>query len=142
MVIAVSDHGNSGISIGNSNTTKGYDTTPVSAYIDPLKKAKMTVEGATGKLKDDLSNIEEAAKLYGLDDLTPAEKEQLKSVKNKKKRLHYSPSCSATEPTSDSQQAVIQVKMSSCIRTVPKSRRGSSITPASLKRWQKQWAST
>ncbi|MED4302916.1 alkaline phosphatase, partial [Bacillus licheniformis] len=28
MVIAVSDHGNSGISIGNSNTTKGYDTTP------------------------------------------------------------------------------------------------------------------
>ena len=50
------------------------------AYIDPLKKAKMTVEGATGKLKDDLSNIEEAAKLYGLDDLTPAEKEQLKSV--------------------------------------------------------------
>ncbi|MEC1476573.1 alkaline phosphatase [Bacillus haynesii] len=84
MVIAVSDHGNSGISIGNSNTTKGYDTTPVSAYVDPLKKAKMTVEGATGKLKDDLSNIEEAAKLYGLDDLTPAEKEQLKSVKNKK----------------------------------------------------------
>lgn len=84
MVIAVSDHGNSGISIGNSNTTKGYDTTPVSAYVDPLKKAKMTVEGATGKLKDDLSNIEEAAKLYGLDDLTPAEKKQLKSVKNKK----------------------------------------------------------
>ena len=40
MVIAVSDHGNSGISIGNSNTTKGYDTTPVSAYVDPLKKLK------------------------------------------------------------------------------------------------------
>ncbi|ATH92303.1 alkaline phosphatase [Bacillus glycinifermentans] len=84
MVIAVSDHGNSGISIGNSNTTKGYDSTPVSAYIDPLKKAKMTLEGATGKLKDDLSNIEEAAQLYGLDNLTASEKEQLKGAKDKK----------------------------------------------------------
>ncbi|MED1739642.1 alkaline phosphatase [Bacillus swezeyi] len=84
MVIAVADHGNSGISIGNSNTTKGYDQTPVSAYIDPLKKAKMTLEGATGKLKDDLSNIEEAAQLYGLDHLTASEKEQLKDVKDKK----------------------------------------------------------
>ncbi|MGN9864823.1 alkaline phosphatase [Bacillus swezeyi] len=84
MVIAVTDHGNSGISIGNSNTTKGYDQTPVSAYIDPLKKAKMTLEGATGKLKDDLSNIEEAAQLYGLDRLTASEKEQLKDVKDKK----------------------------------------------------------
>ncbi len=45
MLIAVADHGNSGISIGNMNTTKGYNTTPVSAYIDPLKKAKMTLEG-------------------------------------------------------------------------------------------------
>ncbi|MCY8087868.1 alkaline phosphatase [Bacillus sonorensis] len=84
MVIAVSDHGNSGISIGNSNTTKGYDQTPVSAYIDPLKKAKMTLEGATGKLKDDLSNIEEVARLYGLDNLTAPEKEQLKGAKDKK----------------------------------------------------------
>ncbi|MFN2745430.1 MULTISPECIES: alkaline phosphatase [Bacillus] len=83
MVIAVTDHGNSGISIGNSNTTKGYDKTPVSAYIDPLKKAKMTLEGATGKLKDDLSNIEEAAGLYGLDNLTASEKEKLQGVKNK-----------------------------------------------------------
>lgn len=40
MVIAIADHGNSGLSIGNANTTKGYDTTPVSAYIDPLKKQK------------------------------------------------------------------------------------------------------
>ena len=45
MLIAVADHGNSGISIGNMNTTKGYNTTPVSTYIDPLKKAKMTLEG-------------------------------------------------------------------------------------------------
>ncbi|MDZ5610256.1 alkaline phosphatase [Bacillus pseudomycoides] len=83
MVIAVADHGNSGISIGNSNTTKGYGTTPVSAYIDPLKKAKMTLEGATNKLKDDLSNVEEVAALYGLDNLTDDEKEKLKAVQKK-----------------------------------------------------------
>lgn len=83
MVIALADHGNSGISIGNSNTTKGYDTTPVSAYIAPLKKAKMTLEGATNKLKDDLSNIKEVAALYGLDDLTDNEKELLKAAQKK-----------------------------------------------------------
>ncbi|EJV84338.1 alkaline phosphatase [Bacillus cereus] len=83
MVIALADHGNSGISIGNSNTTKGYDTTPVSAYIAPLKKAKMTLEGATNKLKDDLSNIKEVATLYGLDNLTDDERERLKVAKKK-----------------------------------------------------------
>ncbi|WP_439743081.1 alkaline phosphatase [Bacillus pseudomycoides] len=83
MVIALADHGNSGISIGNAGTTKGYDTTPVSAYIDPLKKAKMTLEGATNKLKDDLSNIKEVAALYGLDNLTDDEKEKLKAAQKK-----------------------------------------------------------
>ncbi|EJR53937.1 hypothetical protein IIM_02316 [Bacillus cereus VD107] len=83
MVIALTDHGNSGISIGNSNTTKGYDTTPVSAFITPLKKAKMTLEGATNKLKDDLSNIKEVAALYGLDNLTDNESEKLKAAHNK-----------------------------------------------------------
>ncbi|PFL15983.1 alkaline phosphatase [Bacillus cereus] len=83
MVIALADHGNSGISIGNSNTTKGYDITPVSAYIDPLKKAKMTLEGATNKLKDNLSNIKEVAALYGLDNLTNDEREKLKTANKK-----------------------------------------------------------
>jgi alkaline phosphatase len=83
MVIALADHGNSGISIGNSNTTKGYDTTQISAYIDPLKKAKMTLEGATSKLKDDLSNIKEVAALYGLDNLTDDEREKLNAAHKK-----------------------------------------------------------
>ncbi|MGE7938289.1 alkaline phosphatase [Bacillus paramycoides] len=83
MVIALTDHGNSGLSIGNSNTTKGYDTTPVSAFITPLKKAKMTLEGATNKLKDDLSNIKEVAALYGLDNLTNNESEKLKAAQKK-----------------------------------------------------------
>ena len=83
MLIALTDHGNSGISIGNRNTTKGYNTTPVSAYIDPLKKAKMTLEGTINKLKSDLSNVEDVAKLYGLDNLTHDEKEKLKAAKRK-----------------------------------------------------------
>ncbi|PFN19711.1 alkaline phosphatase [Bacillus cereus] len=83
LLIAVADHGNSGISIGNINTTKEYKTTPVAAYIDPLKKAKMTLEGATNKLKGDLSNVEEVAALYGLGDLTNVEKEKLKVIHKK-----------------------------------------------------------
>ncbi|PEX78778.1 alkaline phosphatase [Bacillus cereus] len=83
LLIAVADHGNSGISIGNINTTKEYKTTPVAAYIDPLKKAKMTLEGATNKLKGDLSNVEEVAALYGLGDLTNVEKEKLKAIHKK-----------------------------------------------------------
>ncbi|MED3379599.1 alkaline phosphatase [Bacillus sp. GKis3/1] len=83
MLIAVADHGNSGISIGNMNTTKGYSTTPVSAYIDPLKKVRMTLEGTINNLKSDLSNVEEVAKLYGLDHLTYGEKERLQAAKKK-----------------------------------------------------------
>lgn len=83
MLIALTDRSNSGISIGNRNTTKGYNTTPVSVYIDPLKKAKMTLEGTINKLKSDLSNVEDVAKLYGLDNLTHDEKEQLKVAKRK-----------------------------------------------------------
>lgn len=83
LLIAVADHGNSGISIGNMNTTKGYKTTPVAAYINPLKKAKMTLEGATNKLKSDLSNVGDVATLYGLDNLKQEEKEKLKAARKK-----------------------------------------------------------
>ncbi|MFE9078012.1 alkaline phosphatase [Bacillus mobilis] len=83
LLIALTDHGNSGISIGNMNTTKGYNTTPVSAYINPLKKSKMTLEGVTKKINNDLSNIVEIAALYGLNNLTEAEKEKLKVVQKK-----------------------------------------------------------
>lgn len=61
LVIAVTDHGNSGITMGNANTSGTYSSIPVSAYIDPLKKAKMTVEGALSQLKEDRSNLVEVA---------------------------------------------------------------------------------
>ncbi|CAM4259456.1 alkaline phosphatase [Bacillus sp. RA(2023)] len=83
LLIALTDHGNSGISIGNMNTTKGYNTTPISTYIDPLKKAKMTLEGVTQKINNDLSNIVEVAALYGLNNLSEVEKEKLKGAQKK-----------------------------------------------------------
>ncbi|BAQ12047.1 alkaline phosphatase [Bacillus sp. OxB-1] len=79
MVIAVSDHGNSGITMGNVNTNSNYPEIPVSTYIDPLKKATMTAEGALKQLKDDRSNMKEVAELYGLDNLTETEVEALKA---------------------------------------------------------------
>ncbi|PFJ18701.1 alkaline phosphatase [Bacillus cereus] len=83
MLIVLTDHGNSGISIGNRNTTKGYNTTPVAAYMNPLKKAKLTLEGAMKKLNGDLSNVKDVATLYGLDNLTHSEKEKLKAAQKK-----------------------------------------------------------
>ncbi|MGG3889471.1 alkaline phosphatase [Metabacillus fastidiosus] len=77
LVIAVSDHGNSGITMGNGNTSKTYPHIPVSAYIDPLKKASMTAEGALSRLKVDKSNLLEVAALYGIDNPTHTEKEAL-----------------------------------------------------------------
>ncbi|SNZ03317.1 alkaline phosphatase [Terribacillus aidingensis] len=74
MVIAVSDHGNSGISIGNENTDGTYPSTPVSAYVDPLKQAKMTLEGALSQLNEDGSNKLEVAALYGITNPTEQEK--------------------------------------------------------------------
>ncbi|WP_223553866.1 alkaline phosphatase [Lysinibacillus sphaericus] len=82
MVIAVTDHGNSGITMGNANTSSTYSSIPVSAYIDPLKKATMTIEGALSQLKEDKSNLVEVAALYGLDDLTEDELATLKSAKD------------------------------------------------------------
>ena len=74
LVIAVTDHGNSGITIGNQNTTGTYDKTDITAYINPLKEAKLTIEGALSFLKEDRSNIEEVAALYGLTNLTAEER--------------------------------------------------------------------
>lgn len=81
MVIAVSDHGNSGITMGNLNTNSNYPEIPVSTYIDPLKKASMTIEGALKTLKSDRSNMKEAAALYGLDNLSDKELASLKQSK-------------------------------------------------------------
>ncbi len=73
MVIAVTDHGNSGLTIGNKSTNKDYKTQPVENFIKPLKEADLTVEGAISLLKEDRSNIEEVLASYGLSNLSKKE---------------------------------------------------------------------
>ncbi len=45
IVLAVSDHGNSGISIGDRSISSGYDKTPWTTFVNPLKAASVTGEG-------------------------------------------------------------------------------------------------
>lgn len=80
LVIAVTDHANSGMTIGNKNTSGNYDTLDISNYINPLKEAKLTIEGALSFLKEDRSNLEEVAALYGLKNLTTEERSALNNT--------------------------------------------------------------
>ncbi len=82
VVISATDHGNSGITIGNKATDNTYDKTPLSSFINPLKKAKLTGEGLETKFNADRSNIVEVmATFYGLSDLTAAEIAEIKDTK-------------------------------------------------------------
>jgi alkaline phosphatase len=82
LIISVTDHGNSGITIGNSATNSSYDKTPLSVFIDPLKKASLTGEGLEQMLNADRSNIVEVMKnYYGISDLTTDEIKAIKDAK-------------------------------------------------------------
>lgn len=88
LVIAVSDHGNSGVSIGDRDLSKTYDKTHWTAFINPLKKAKMTGEGFEELLmaklaKQDPVQIRALAKeSLGLENLTD---DDVKNISNAKK---------------------------------------------------------
>ncbi|MGQ9557814.1 MAG: alkaline phosphatase [Desulfurispora sp.] len=82
VVIAVTDHGNGGISFGDRALSKTYDETPLDSFIAPLKKARLTGEGVEKKLNAERSNIGEVmASAYGITDLTAEEIEQIKNAK-------------------------------------------------------------
>ncbi|WP_409290645.1 alkaline phosphatase [Peribacillus sp. SCS-37] len=78
LVVAVTDHGNSGLTIGNGKTDKTYAVSSPSTFIKPLKKAKVTLEGAMWLLKKDRSNLREAAEKYGLAPLSKDEWRRLR----------------------------------------------------------------
>ena len=81
VVIAASDHGNSGITIGNLDTTKGYDKKPLELFTSILKQSKLTGEGAAALLNEDRSNAAQVAKdAFGID-LTEEEIAFVKSEK-------------------------------------------------------------
>lgn len=77
LVMAFSDHGNGGMNLGNKKTDNTYSKLPLSALVDPLKKAKLTGEGVLAMLgpKDwSEAKIRTVMKdYYGLDDLTDDE---------------------------------------------------------------------
>lgn len=74
LVIAATDHGNSGITIGNRNTSGDYDKRPLSDFMAPIMRAKLTGEGLVQKLNEDRSNAGEVLKqYYGIEDATEEE---------------------------------------------------------------------
>lgn len=82
IVIAVTDHGNGGITIGDSAFSEGYDKQPLGVFIDPLKKASLTGEGLEKKLNTNKTNISEVmSKYFGIDDLTTTEIEAIRAAK-------------------------------------------------------------
>lgn len=64
LVVAVTDHGNSGISIGSSKTNSTYDKINISTFINPLKKATLTTEGALSLLNTDRSNLRSCRQIW------------------------------------------------------------------------------
>lgn len=83
LVVAATDHGNSGITIGSQSTTGDYDKRPLSDFIDPLKKATLTGEGLEKVLNADRSNaVEVMAKYFGITDLTAEEMKEIQETEN------------------------------------------------------------
>ncbi|WP_339161129.1 alkaline phosphatase [Siminovitchia sp. FSL H7-0308] len=87
LLIAVADHGNSGLTMGNEQTDETYAETPAEKFVAPLKKASLTVTGAVSQLKHDRSNLEEVLHLYGLDNLAQSNIKKIKESKDIEKEL-------------------------------------------------------
>ena len=82
LVVVVPDHGNSGISIGNSKCNKGYDQLPLKALMNPLRNAKNTVEAINDFINpkstpDQIRSV--FADRYGVHDLTAAEMDAIRA---------------------------------------------------------------
>jgi alkaline phosphatase len=82
LVVAFSDHGNGGMSIGNKASDHTYTKLSYAQVIEPLRKARLTGKGVEAKLNADRSNIVEVmAQYYGITDLTPEEIEAIRQAK-------------------------------------------------------------
>lgn len=87
-VFALADHGNSGITMGNSTTSRGYDKEPLSSFVDPLRRARLTGEGIGLRLNKDRSNVREViADAWGITDLNEQEVDSV--VKAKADEINY-----------------------------------------------------
>lgn len=86
-VIALTDHGNSGISIGDTSTSKGYDLVKLEEFIEPLKKAKLTAEGIARLIEAGSNGIAMMEDHFGIADLSPGEIASFQGMKGED--LHY-----------------------------------------------------
>jgi alkaline phosphatase len=75
LVLCMADHGNGGMTIGNKKTDATYSKLPLSALVDPLRKATITGEGVELFLAGDKTEakIKEALDKYGISDPTAVE---------------------------------------------------------------------
>ena len=84
LVLAFTDHGNGGMSIGSSSADKIYSRLPYEAVFAPLKKARLTGEGVEKMLAGDLSEEkikEVVAEYYGIGDL---KSDEIKAIRQSK----------------------------------------------------------
>jgi len=91
MLIIMSDHGNGGITIGDSSTDSSYSKDLVPKFIEPLMGATLTGEGIASVIDEEASNIVEVMKTYyGVDDLTDEEIAEIKErFENDKANMNY-----------------------------------------------------
>ncbi len=92
LVIVVPDHGNGGISIGNSNSDKTYDKLSLDDIFKYIKQAKKTGEGlealiSISSTRDEISNT--LATYYGIIDVTEDEIKSIQTTISNKKPLNY-----------------------------------------------------
>lgn len=82
LVIACTDHGNGGITIGSSNTNSNYSSVGLEQFITPLKKAKLTAEGTAIKIYEnknaDVKWI--ISSYYGISDFTDEESKAIEDA--------------------------------------------------------------
>lgn len=82
IIIIASDHGNSGITIGDRSITSGYDKIPLSTFLKPLEAAKKSGYVFASLLKEDKSNLLDVlANVYGITDATQEEIDLIKNTK-------------------------------------------------------------
>lgn len=73
-IIVASDHGTGGLSFGEYAISSGYDKVKLPAFIEPLKRAKLSGQGAGYLLNNNRTNVKEVMEeVYGITDLSNEE---------------------------------------------------------------------
>lgn len=92
LVMAFADHGNGGMTIGNSTTNSTYSKLSLDQALGPIRKATLTGEGLQRVLsgsKDEAKIKEVLSKYYGINDLKDTELEDIKKGIENKYDLSY-----------------------------------------------------